>query len=496
MSIKEILSFALLFALASCSQIEKKVTSQNTETNNFIKPPIPNANIPFSEYSVDAAKGDTLFYQTGSIILFPPNSFIDKDGNLVEGKVDVKYREFNNAIDFYLAGIPLDYDSAGTIYSFESSGMCEVLASKNGIPVYVNPKSKPEINMVSTNNSNAHSIYILDTIKGNWIYKGVSNVTELRNSTKADIQNVELKNDKFVKPIKPEKANSNSPVIRILIDPSSFKELAVYDNLQFQLDANENKFKPEDANEDWSDVELIKGNNDGLYTVKFVNAKRIVSYSARPVFEGKDYDKALKVFEKNNAEYKIKMKERMEMEKTNKMEYLRDSMENLKIAQENKRTEKLNALIEIRNREIEKLNANLEKQEKMRLEQRMSNQIIRNFEIDGFGIWNCDRADSLNALPITATFKDENGNDIELTNVAVFFKSFNGILKFSNNKIEVLRDVDNMIVGINNGRFAYLSYGDYRDLKINANTKEQTFVMKTVSENNNNYKFIQAIAQQ
>ena len=37
---------------------------------------------------------------------------------------------------------------------------------------------------------------------------------------------------------------------------------------------------------------------------------------------------------------------------------------------------------------------------------------------------------------LTATFKDENGNDIELTNVAVFFKSFNGILKFSNNNIE------------------------------------------------------------
>lgn len=495
MSIKEISIFALLFAFASCSQVDKKISNQNIATNNFIEPPIPSSNIPFSEYSFDAAKGDTLFYETGSIILFPPNSFIDKEGNLVEGNIDVKYREFTNPIDFYLAGIPLDYDSMGKTYSFESSGMCEVLASKNGNPVFVNPKSKPEVNMVSTNKSDAHSIYILDTIKKNWIYKGVSAVTDLSSSAKADVQNIDLRNDNLVMPIKPQKANDKTPVIKILIDPASFEELAVYDNLQFQLDANENKFRPEDANEEWSDVELIKGNGDGLYTVKFVNSKRVVSYLARPVFEGKDYDKALKIFEKNNAEYKRKMKDRVEMEKKNKMEYLRDTFENLKIIEENKKIAKLNGLIEIRNREIEKHNAIIEKQKRVYLDKRMSYEIIRKFEIDGFGIWNCDRAESILSLPITATFKDENGNTIELTNVAVLFKSFNGILKFNDNKIRVVKDADNMIIGTNNGRFAYLSYVDFSNLKIDAATKEQIFTMKTVSVDNNNYEFIKGIAE-
>ena len=49
---------------------------------------------------------------------------------------------------------------------------------------------------------------------------------------------------------------------------------------------------------------------------------------------------------------------------------------------------------------------------------------------------------------------------------------------------------DNTIVGIVDGRFAFLTYENYNKLKITADTKEQKFTMSIVAEKDNNYDFI------
>lgn len=489
------LSIIVLFTFfSSCNQADKKEKNVIVPTTNFIQPPIKNVDIPYKEYSVDAEKGDTIFYQTGSIVLFPPNSFVDKDGNVIKGTVKVKYREFTNPIDFYLSGIPMSYDSLGKQYTFESAGMCEILAYKNSLPVFVNPKSKPEINIVTQNASQEQNLYCLDTTQQKWANKGTSIITDLSKKINDNKATATSSFVEITQPIKPEKANNKSPVIKIVIDPASFKELLVYDNLEFQLDPNEKNFNPKDSAGDWSDVELLKGNSKGLYTVKFSNSTRSVSYSARPVLEGKDYDKALKVFDKRNKEYQKKMADRLLQEKANKQKYIQDSVAYSAQLEENKRIEKLNAIIEIRNKEIEKQNAIVEKINKQIVETNLSNRILRSFNVDGFGIWNCDNPVLLNSLPIVASFKDNKSNPIELTNVAVFYKSFNGIVKFNDNKIKVVKDADNMIIGIYNGKFAYINYDDYSKLKVNADTKEQTFTMTVVEEKDNNYDFIKSIA--
>jgi hypothetical protein len=494
MKIKLISLIVLLTFFVSCNQADKKEKNVKVSTTNFIQLPIKNADIPFKEYSVDAEKGDTIFYQTGSIILFPPNSFVDKNGNVIKGNVRVKYREFTSPIDFYLSGIPMSYDSSGKQYTFESSGMCEILAYKDSLPVFVNPKSKPEINIVTQNTSQEHNLYYLDTTQQKWVNKGTSIITDLNKKVSDNKITTTSSFTEITEPLKPEKANTKSPVIKIVIDPASFKELLVYDNLQFQLDPNEKNFNPKDTAGDWSNVELVKGSSKGLYTVKFSNASKTISYAARPVLEGNDYDKALKIFDKKNKEYQKKLNERLNTEKTNKDQNIKDSIAYSIRLEENKRIERLNALIEIRNKEIEKQNAIVEKINKQIVETSLSNKLMRSFEVDGFGIWNCDKAIALNCLPIVATFKDNKGNLIEMTNVAVLYKSFNGILKFIDNQIQVVKDADNMIIGLYNGKFAYITYNDYNKLKINADSKEQIFTMTVVEEKDNNYDFIKTVA--
>jgi len=118
----------------SCTEIKK----ESNKIQSFINPPIEHISIPFTEYIVNAEKGDTAFYNSGSFVIFPPNSFVDEDGEIIKGDVKVLYREFNNPIDFFLSGIPMNYDSSGVVYNFESMGMVEMSATQNGKPLQVN----------------------------------------------------------------------------------------------------------------------------------------------------------------------------------------------------------------------------------------------------------------------------------------------------------------------------------------------------------------------
>lgn len=479
--------FALLvIGLISCNNTDNKETKVQSSTNKFFNPPVNGVDVPYKEYAVDASKGDTLYYSSGSIILFPPNSFVDKEGNVINGNVQVKYREFLNPIDFYLSGIPMNYDSLGQPYTFESSGMCEILAFKDGMPVFVNPASQPEINLASNSNAKDHNIYYLDTVQRKWIYQGSSIVTELNNPEVKFQPSITAVSEELIAPLKPEKANNKSPVIRIIIDTASYKELLVYDNLQFQLEADENNFSPKDTLVEWNKIELLKGNKNGLYTVRLTNINRTVSYSARPVLEGVDYDKALIIFNEKNEEYNRLKKKRVTQEMKDKGMYIIDSIAYVKTLEQNKRTEKLNRLIEARNLVIKKQNEAISAINEGR-------NVYRTFTVNRFGIWNCDVPVRPSLIPITATFINEKGV-ITLENISVFCKRFNIILTYHDNNISIVNNSDNMIVGSVNGAFAYLSYEDFKKLEINQNTKQQIFFMTVLSVKENNYENIRAIS--
>src|SRR5580765_7301581 len=93
------------FVFISCGHHPLKEEKPNPTSESFVHPPNPNVNIPYQDYSVDAVLGDTLFYATGSIIVVPASAFVDKAGNIIKGKVQLKYREFSNPLDFFVAGI-------------------------------------------------------------------------------------------------------------------------------------------------------------------------------------------------------------------------------------------------------------------------------------------------------------------------------------------------------------------------------------------------------
>jgi len=475
MSIRPILVSVLVVAVMSCNQNIKNEPQAPQSQARFINPPNEKWNIPYKEYTVEASRGDTLFHPSGSILEFPANAFVDKQGKLITGKVQVKYREFSSPIDFYLAGIPMQYDSAGKNYLFSSSAMCEIYAYKDGEPVFVNPASKPIINMATDNGEPGHNLYYLDTVQKRWVYEGANKIIHLasaKDSATHDVAEVAAMN--IEPPVKPQEANDKTPVIRIEIDTSSLKEFMGYNNLQFQLEPNQ-QFNPSDTLQEWTNVEVQKGSSKGQYVVKFGNNKKSVLYKAKPVFESKDYKAALKEFDKKNKEYQSKIAARRKMEAAQVGKKFREKTE----------AERLNEIIE-RNRALSEF--------------RFHN-LFRSFTISRWGGHNCDMLVSDNSNPtknVKPVFIDSAGNKLKLEIIGVLYKSIYGYQSsYDNETVPLDTKGSNMIVGLVSGRLAYLTYDKYDEFLKSKNGiigEKPVFVMEILSNKDCNYEYIKSIA--
>jgi hypothetical protein len=429
-----------------------------------IAPPLNGTNVPYETYTFDAATGDTIFTRNGSIIVFPKNAVLNVNGEVVKGNIEVRTREFNDVFDYSIAGIPMEYDSAGVQYKFISSAMIDINAYQNGQLLKVNPAAKPQLNLVSTNRERKTSLYKLDTISGKWEYKGNEEITEVNvgaeaafkklvnpgtavpeNYTAGDFKSDAAGNgevddavsDEVIeKPIAPQKASSTNPVITVQIDPASFKELMVYDGLKFEIINNAMTELSVDKVEGdaavlWNNVELQKGKTEGTYKVKFSTANKTAAYDVKPVLEGKDFEEAEKIYQQKLKEYAILQKERKKKQESNSivplnidMVIVKDSAALNIVLQQNKKVEELNKLIIERNKLIAAENKRIEainkenkrvwdsitkatndmaERQRIAMERQqavwqqqnrtaaLEQNLVRSFQIDGFGYWNCDQ---------------------------------------------------------------------------------------------------------
>lgn len=558
MKIKSLSFLLVLVYMAGCHEADTKTaehaaadTLSKTHALSFIHPPLPAANVPYVNYTFDAAKGDTLVYKTGSILLFPANAFVDEAGRVVTGEVEVRYREFRNPVDMYLAGIPMNYDSAGQSYQFVSAGMFEMLAYKNNKSVFVNPAAKPLVNLASKKEKQAYNIYYLDTIKKNWIYKEVSAVVEVNRSRVGNRKLVEVVTVSEVvtmsepvpmPPVKPKKPGGNSPVIEIEVAEGAFEELQAYNNLKFQLDEKEQHFDAGDANEVWTNVKLEQRRENDLYVVQFSNARKTVTYLVKPVFEGLDYDAAMKVFDQKQKQYEQLKQQRFNRLVEQRAALIKDSIANAKmIEKENKRIDQMNRVTEANNKVV----AQQQKQYELLVQQRMEklakqradfvkdslakvkmaedkkdrvaglNRLIeakskeieelgaaekdmafsyRAVQVGQMGYWNCDAYPIEERIYLMAKYVDKNGKPLLLNDVVVFSKGVDGVAPLvKEGALALISSRENAIIGIINGGIAFINYDDVKDLNITRETKGQTFTMTVLAQPECTYEKIQTM---
>lgn len=288
-------------------------------TKRAVAPPLAGINIPFAQYKVSAKNGATISYRTGSKVTFQPGCFVDKNGTPVTGTVDVQYREMHDAVDFFLAGVPMEYDSAGATYQFESAGMMEVAAFVNGEVVYLDRKKPMQVEMVSAQAGNNFNLYQFDNEIGNWMYQGKDVVKMLpkkdeskqRDSVMALLMAqrqvlVNCISNHMAPPhdvMKPAKANAAKNRFVVDFNKQEFPEMAAYQNVIFEVDESKEKFDAANYNVTWETISLSRGEQAATYKLTLKKGLKQVKLDVYPVLDSEEYKSALAKYQKEHAKY-------------------------------------------------------------------------------------------------------------------------------------------------------------------------------------------------
>jgi hypothetical protein len=159
----------VLTGLIGCSRQSEQ--TQTALKPPFIRPPLPKLAIAYQNFDLDAQKGGKFTCPSGTEIEIPANALLDAQGLPVKGKVKLQYREFHDALEVFLSGIPMKYDSAGRQQNFQTAGMFDIRASQNEQNLSLAPDKKINIKMASLQAEKDYNFYALDTIKQTWTYQ-------------------------------------------------------------------------------------------------------------------------------------------------------------------------------------------------------------------------------------------------------------------------------------------------------------------------------------
>ncbi|MDQ3190577.1 MAG: hypothetical protein M3Q58_03205 [Bacteroidota bacterium] len=306
------IGITLIAAIAylAISPVKIETTEQVVENENeltdktaipFILPPLKGEEIEFTAYKINAGKGGLIKHNDGTSISIPPHCFLDENGKAILDTVTIVYREFKNPLEIFLSGIPMQYDSAGTLYTFESAGMLEIQAYVDNKPVQINKEKSINIEMPSIYSDTKYNLYSLDTEVKNWIYLGKDKVEDNSIKLKKENEIILSPNQEYSDLIKPCKANPEKYSFKLAFKKSEYPELACYDNVLFEV--VDDNFSQKFYKLNWDNITLEKSKDIGVFMVNLQKADTSISVKTVPVFEGKDYEKAKLDFERNFTAY-------------------------------------------------------------------------------------------------------------------------------------------------------------------------------------------------
>ncbi|MCE9540922.1 MAG: hypothetical protein K8R85_17145 [Bacteroidetes bacterium] len=421
---------------------------KSEEAKPTINPPLEGVNIPYKIYKVIAEKGASLDFKTGSKMVIPQNAFVDENGKLLKGEVELRYREFHDAVDFFVAGIPMTYDSAGQRYHFESAGMMEMLAYQNGKPVNVAPEKSINVELASNYKGTEYNLYKLDTVKNNWsclgkdkvvakierpeatpsVSKQLNEVQETAEYKTIETKKVLVQKEKEVKiaslpklnpePKKPEEAKKDKYTFNIDVNPKEYPELAVYKGVLFEVGTENKNFTSSMYDETWDEAIIKDGTKKGenyLLTLKKDSKKHdIVVY---PVFEGKNYEKAVNDFQTKFTKYNVTLEKRK--------------------ADEIKIEEEYQAKLLALQKQQEEFELKWKQEEANQFKLMSTDEKVkRMFAVNSFGVYNCDKP-SLYPKGVSCLANLTNEKDVKLMCYDVFLvdRAKNGIFSYTKNPI-------------------------------------------------------------
>ncbi len=131
-------------------------------------PPYPGMEIKMTTFSIDSQKDTAIVLANGTIITYNAGALVKADGSPVSGNVDILYREFHDAVDIFLAGIPMDYNSMGEKRTMQTAGMFEIDAQQGTEKLRIADDKNIHVKLASKYKGEEYSFFNLNPENGNW----------------------------------------------------------------------------------------------------------------------------------------------------------------------------------------------------------------------------------------------------------------------------------------------------------------------------------------
>lgn len=314
------LIFSLLFIGFGCNSGDNTQEALNNAAENALETafelvnPLENVDVPNLSFSFEAQEDFSTTLDNGTKISIPAGTLVDSDGNPVKGGVKLKYRELHSPGEIIASGMTMRYDSAGTTYNFETAGMFEIRAFKNGKPVFIKDGKQVEVQMASYREGD-YNFYQFDEEKENWQYMGFAQPKAYLPDQTADDQPAETTDQEIVVPastlMKPVKFDKkNDFIIQIKANYKHFPELRPYSGVMWKYAGESEEEKKEIASKIWSGSELLSHKpEESLYRLKLTSGKKSYEYLVSPIFSERSYEKAVALYEQKRRRFEVGKKE-------------------------------------------------------------------------------------------------------------------------------------------------------------------------------------------
>jgi len=466
----------------------------------------PQLTKPAVALKVNANKGGVLEYPSGSRLVIPSEAFMTDRGRLVEGEVDIHYREMLDYVDFFLAGVPMQYDSAGKHYDLESAGMVEIYAEQNGKRVNMAPGKTIAVELVSfilrTPNSQIprFNVYKLDTAARQWVYQDVNHLQLVEdyldpNDPAYDVKKAHLDALKAIEskgilemqayqtmmpapeaPSSPQKHQGKHPTIELqftddnvifedqngLENGEAARLEKLYKGTIWQISPRNGSLDERAFRVEWETTRLKQLNNQE-YELTFIRGAQTLKLIVSPVLMGNDYEQALRSYDAAVKEYEQKMAKWVQLLQEKRVAIQQKIDDEKAAAQQAFEAQHADIFTETGG------------------EGMIRSKVINRFQVASLGVWSCDRPVPPAPKAVSAQFTDQQGKAVEGMVAYVADKNRNTLRRFlvtEGAKMNFDADSDNLLWMVTkDDKLALVNPGQFRQI---GNNDEHTFEFTVV----------------
>lgn len=436
----------------------------------FVYAPMEKLQKDYTTFKVDGNKGGVFEYESGSTVTIPANAFVDESGQPVNGEIELQYKEYVDYVDFFIGGIPFNYDSASASYQLISAGVIDVQAFQNGEPVQLLPEKSLEIALqasITFDPKDSYNAYKIDAPARNWQFHSsvfvepiLSEDLQLQiNSAQANQENsalidieqqtaaLQAKKDQMLanieanlpmpeKPIQPLAADPNNNVTNFDFDEDALKDEHIaewhnkYRSLIWEVSKDQQAAFDKATTLEWDAIQWRKV-DDYNYQVTMIDEatpSNNVQLRLRPVLAGQDYQNAV-----NDYEEKLKLYE-------NQLAERQQAIQNQLAATLSDLETQLTALQAERNTIVlAQANQKRSLYEEFIKEPILNQPVVTHFTINSLGVWNVARPTLPSKHIIEAKFQSEDQKPLNLLDAYLVNQHDNTLVHFVTTGNEALK---------------------------------------------------------